>query len=209
MMNDTELGCYVYIFKDPLNNKPFYVGQGTGPRAGNLNGRNPDTTTKIEEIRKEQKKEPIIELYRYGLDKKTAEMYEGLAIDAIGIDNLTNRKHGRKEIIIWPAKPDKSTNQTPDPLNKANITEPAIIIRVNQLYRSGMSDEELYDATRGIWKLGKRRNGARYVFAAFQGIILDVYKIRELYVFSWDKIPGKHDEKLIEFLSKKFGTCSI
>jgi uncharacterized protein len=107
-------------------------------------------------------------------------MYEGLAIDLIGVENLTNINRGpRKPPILWPTKSDKSTNQTPDPINKANITEPSIIIRVNQLYRSGMSDEELYDVTRGIWKIGIRRNGARYAFAAFRGIILDVYKIKE------------------------------
>jgi uncharacterized protein len=178
MMEDTDLGCYVYIFRNPEDNKPFYIGKGTGPRGGNLNGRNPDTTAKIEEIRKVQKKEPIIELLRYGLDEETAFMYEGLAIDVMGVENLTNRKGGRKETIKWPTKPDKSNRQPPDPINEANITEPSIIIRPNQLYHSGMSDEELYDATRGIWKLGERRKKARYVFAVFQGIILDVYKIK-------------------------------
>jgi hypothetical protein len=178
-MDDTELGCYVYIFRDPLDNKPFYVGQGTGLRGGNLNGRNPDTTAKIEAIRKTQK-DPIIELIRYSLDKKTAEMYEGLAIDVIGIDNLTNRKGGRRDTpIIWPKKPDKSTRQIPDPINEANIIEPSIIIRVNQLYRSGMSYEELYDVTRGIWPMSEKREKAKYAFAAFQGIILDVYKIKD------------------------------
>lgn len=159
-MDDTDLGCYVYIFRNPKDNKPFYIGKGKGPRGGNLNGRNPDTTAKIEEIRREQKKEPVIELLRYGLDEKTAFMYEGLAIDVMGVENLTNRKGGRKEAIKWPTKPDKSNRQLPDPINEANITEPSIIIRPNQLYHSGMSDEELYDATRGIWKLGERRKKA-------------------------------------------------
>jgi uncharacterized protein len=179
MMDDTTLGCYVYIFRNPEDNKPFYIGKGTGPRGGNLNGRNPDTTAKIEEIRKTQKTEPIIELLRYGLDKNTAEMYEGLAIDVIGVEHLTNRKSGRKEIIKWPTKPDKSTRQQPDPINEANIIEPSIIIRVNQLYRSGMSYEELYDVTRGIWPMSEKREKAKYAFAAFQGIILDVYKIKD------------------------------
>lgn len=178
MMKDTELGCYVYIFRNPEDNKPFYIGKGTGPRGGNLNGRNPDTTAKIEEIRKTQKTEPIIELLRHGLDEKTALMYEELAIDVIGVENLTNMKGGRRDPIKWPKKPDRSTRQIPDPINEANIMEPSIIIRPNQLYHSGMSDEELYDATRGIWKLGERRKGAKYVFAVFQGIILDVYKIK-------------------------------
>jgi hypothetical protein len=48
----------------------------------------------IDKIRSEGK-EPIIEILRDGLDNETAEMYEGVAIDVIGIDNLTNLKVGR------------------------------------------------------------------------------------------------------------------
>jgi len=173
MMNDIELGYYVYLFRNPEDNKVFYVGKGTGPRAMNLNGRNQNTIAKIEEIRKTQNTDPIIELLRYGLDEKTALMYEGLAIDAIGIDNLTNINNGQRDTpIIWPSKPDKSTRQLPDPVNEAKIIEPSIIIRVNQLYRSGMSRGELYDITRGIWPMSERRERAHYAFAAFQGPFL-------------------------------------
>jgi hypothetical protein len=42
-----------------------------------------------------------------------------------------------------------------------------------------MSREELYDITRGIWPMSERRKKARYAFAAFQGIVLDVYKIKD------------------------------
>jgi hypothetical protein len=179
-MNDIDLGYYVYLFRNPEDNKIFYVGKGTGPRAGNLNCRNPDTLAMIEGIRKTQKKDPIVELLRYGLDEKMALMYEGLAIDVIGIENLTNMNNGQRDSpIIWPSKPDKSTRQLPDPINEAKIIEPSIIIRVNQLYRSGMSHEELYDVTRGIWPMSEKREKAKYAFAAFQGIILDVFKIKD------------------------------
>jgi hypothetical protein len=36
---------------------------------------------------------------------------------------------------------------------------------------------ELYEATRGTWKLGKRRKGARYAFAVFEGVVREVYEI--------------------------------
>jgi hypothetical protein len=182
MMNDTDLGYYVYLFRNPEDNRIFYVGKGTGPRAINLNGRNQKTIAQIEEIRKKQRTDPIIELLRYGLDEKTALMYEGLAIDVIGIENLTNINNGQRDTpITWPSKPDKSTRQLPDPINEAKIIEPSIIIRVNQLYRSGMNREELYEITRGIWPMSERRKKAEYAFAAFQGIILDVYKIKDWY----------------------------
>ena len=35
------------------------------------------------------------------------------------------------------------------------IDEPAMLIRINKLYRPGMTVEALYEATRGIWTCGK------------------------------------------------------
>jgi hypothetical protein len=57
------------------------------------------------------------------------------------------------------------------------ITEPAMLIRFNKLYRPGMTGEALYEATRGIWKCGIRRELARYGFAVFKGVVREVYEI--------------------------------
>jgi hypothetical protein len=60
---------------------------------------------------------------------------------------------------------------------QVKIAEPAILIRVNRLYRPEMTAEELYEATRGVWKLGPRRNAARYAFAVYQTVVRQVYEI--------------------------------
>lgn len=60
---------------------------------------------------------------------------------------------------------------------KANIREPAILIRINKLYRYGMSDVELYDATRSAWRLGARREEARYAVAVYEGVVREIYRI--------------------------------
>lgn len=44
-----------------------------------------------------------------------------------------------------------------------------------------MADREPYEATRGIWVLGRRREKAIYAFAVFEGIIQEVYEISEWY----------------------------
>lgn len=44
------------------------------------------------------------------------------------------------------------------------IQEKAILIRISQLYHKSMSPQELYEATRGVWKVGPRRNEAEFVF---------------------------------------------
>ncbi|MBK8232361.1 MAG: hypothetical protein IPK72_17695 [Candidatus Eisenbacteria bacterium] len=60
----------------------------------------------------------------------------------------------------------------------ANIQHPVILVRLNRLFREGMSSVALYEATRGVWKLGKRREGARYALAVYRGLVREVYEIR-------------------------------
>ena len=62
---------------------------------------------------------------------------------------------------------------------RVRIREPAILIRINELYRGGMNETELYDATRGIWKVGEERVKAKYAFAVFEGVIREVYEISQ------------------------------
>jgi len=57
------------------------------------------------------------------------------------------------------------------------VTEPAILIRINRLFRPDMTPEELYDATRSSWKVGPRRDGAEFAFAIYKGIVREVYSI--------------------------------
>jgi hypothetical protein len=171
-----RLNYYVYLYIDPRDDKIFYVGEGTGNRA--LSHLYDQTESKkVEKIREiiETGDKPRIEILRYGLSQRMALNVEAAVIDVIGIDNLTNEKrgtdteHGRMgleliEAIIDPIEDD--------------IKEHVILIRVNQLYRYGMSDQELYDATRGIWDMADRKYNADYAFSVFMGIVMDVYKIK-------------------------------
>jgi hypothetical protein len=59
----------------------------------------------------------------------------------------------------------------------ASITEPALLLTLNRLYRDDMSPEELYEATRGFWRVGIRREDARLALAVYQGIVREVYRI--------------------------------
>lgn len=58
------------------------------------------------------------------------------------------------------------------------IDEPAMLIRISQLWDPGMSENELYDATRGHWRVGARRERARLALAVAQGVVREVYSIR-------------------------------
>lgn len=57
------------------------------------------------------------------------------------------------------------------------IADPCLIIRINRLYREGIAPAELYEATRGWWKVGPRREKAEYALAVFQGVVKAVYEI--------------------------------
>ena len=65
----------------------------------------------------------------------------------------------------------------PADLQPATIDDAVILIRIPALYRPGMSDTELYEATRAAWVIGARRDCADYAFAVVQGVVVEVYAI--------------------------------
>lgn len=71
------------------------------------------------------------------------------------------------------------------------ISEPALLLRINQRYHEKITDDELYEITRGEWVVGMRRNHARYAFAVYKGIVLQVYKIEGWFPYS-GKTPSTY-----------------
>ena len=62
------------------------------------------------------------------------------------------------------------------------ILEPSILIRINRAFRYSLSEMELYDFTRGQWRLNpERARLAKYAFAIYEGIIQEVYEILNWY----------------------------
>ena len=170
------LKSYVYLYSDPKNGRPFYVGKGKGNRAfAHLK----DTSEKEKALRikaiRDRGRQPQIDLLCYGLPNTTASLVEAAAIALLGRPPLVNLVGGeftmgfgrvsvRELILTKSARP-------------VRVKEDAILIRINQLYRSNMDARELYDATRGVWKLGLRRYKAKYAMAVYQGIVREVYEI--------------------------------
>ena len=64
---------------------------------------------------------------------------------------------------------------------EVQVTDPTMMIRINNLFRYGMSPIELYDATRSSWKVGAQRESAKFAFAVFEGVVQEVYTIRGWY----------------------------
>ena len=175
-----QLGHYVYLYIDPITDELFYIGKGVGNRAfQHLSETNEsEKVARIQEIRR-QGKEPRIEILRYGLTETEAALVEASVIDLLGTELLTNKVRGYHSRSFGRVSADEIiTTFTAQPVE---INHNVILIIINRLYRSTMSTEELYEATRGIWKVGRRRERADYAFAIYQGIVREVYRIQRWY----------------------------
>jgi len=77
-------------------------------------------------------------------------------------------------VAIEGAAPDGRTNEGEA---EVRIDDPSILIRIARLWDPAMTPEQLYDATRGHWKVGSRRDHAKLAMAIADGIIREVYVI--------------------------------
>lgn len=174
-----QLGFYVYLYVDPRNRLPFYVGKGCRTRVlAHLKDRSEKRKNQIiAEIRREGL-EPILEILVHGLSNADEALrIEAVAMELLDRTTLANQisgisrgKVGRMRlsdvISFYDAAP-------------VEINDAVILIRINKLFRFSMSELELYEATRGIWKLGKKSENAKYAFAVYEGVVREVYQINK------------------------------
>lgn len=189
-----NLKYYVYLYSDPETNEIFYVGKGKGNRVfSHLKEQNNNDKVRFIEKLKEKGLEPKIEILVHGLeDEETALRVESSVIDLIEIGKLTNINSGYKSSSFGRM----NIKQINSLYNKQSIsiTEPSILIRINQAFRYSMTDKELYDYTRGFWKMNiENANKIKYAFAVYQGIIQEVYEIE-----NWFKAGATNTVRKIE-----------
>lgn len=201
-----ELGYYVYLYINPVDDKVFYVGKGKGNRVlDHLKDESESNKVQLIKELRSQGYEPRIEILIHGLhDEDTAFRIEAAVIDLLGINDLTNSVRGWRS--GYYGRMDLAQLISLYERDPAKIEDPVILIRVNQLYHYGMADVELYDATRGIWRVGENRNKAKYAFAVYEGIVREVYEIKQWLpagsTFSTRDPHGVYDSERWEFVGK-------
>jgi len=178
------------LYVNPIDGKVFYVGKGKNGRAlAHLRADERKAIAKVIRRIRSAGSEPQIEILAHNLG--TAEMalkVEAAAIDLLGVPNLANHVRGHGTAYGRLPLQEAVAHYTKRP---ANVREPAILIRINKLYRYGMSDVELYDATRSAWKLGPRRAHAQYAFAVYEGVVREVYRITGWFP-AWSTFNVRH-----------------
>lgn len=62
---------------------------------------------------------------------------------------------------------------------EAEVLHNVLLLRINKLFREGMSTNKLYEVTRGAWKANsKRRDKVEYALAVYKYTVREVYKIK-------------------------------
>lgn len=177
-----RLGWYVYLYIDPRSSPPsvFYVGKGKGSRI--VHHMHEEGEARKHRILRELRAcglGPRIDLLAYQLPSdEIACRIEAAALDLLGLDQLANAVRGLGSLEMGRIALSEAVAQYG--AQPVELSDPAIAFGINRLFRPHMSAEELYEATRGVWRAnGKRRDAAKYAFAVFRGVVREVYEIAE------------------------------
>ena len=175
------LGHYVYRLEDPRTNQPFYIGKGQGERvlqhewaALAQAGEIPSAKLKIIKAIRDAGHSVRLVIHRHGMDDTTAFHVEAALIDAFpGLSNIVlghNADHG-------PADLEDLIDRYGAP--PAEISFPAIVIKIEREWDSKLTKEQLYERTRRYWTCtpANRNPPPQYAIAVARGLIREIYLI--------------------------------
>ena len=188
-----KIKYYVYLLSDPISGEIFYVGKGKGNRVFSHLKDNSDNqkSRKIQDL-KSKGLEPKIEFLVHGVDDEiTIKKIEASIIDLIGKNKLTNIVGGYESSDF--GRMDLAQIRGKYSSQKAEIKENVMLIKLSKTFRYNMDPRDLYDNTRGVWKVAEhRRKEVDYAFAVYDGIIQETYKILQWFE-AWSTFNNRED----------------
>lgn len=172
----SKLRYYVYLLIDPRTRRPFYVGKGYRRRVlDHFASQQRSRKARIINSLNRQKLTPSIDILTHGLsDESMAYRVESAVIDVLSRDGLANKVRGKQSRVYGRMTLRQVIGRY---AKRVQISHPCVLIRINRLFRHDMSEQELYEATRGIWRIGDRRNTVHYAMAVYEGVVREVYQI--------------------------------
>jgi len=194
-----KLRYYVYALSDPRSGKIFYVGKGVGDRVYQhaalarvvdpAEGRRGLKLATIKEIHS-ARRDVDVEIIRHGLPDEEAYTVEAAVIDALRLagHDLANLVAGKARGMGWRPLDDLRAAYAA-PRVRIGPDHRLVLIRINRRYRHGMTDDELYTATREWWKVSPR-HAPDYALAVFDGVVRAAYTIdRSVGRNGWEAAP--------------------
>lgn len=170
---------YVYALCETTDNKrkPFYIGKGVGDRCLHHLKDNRDSQ-KVKLIRSLMAQNRLgIDILRHGISNDaTAKLIEATCIDLLGIGELAN-KVGGSGSAMGRATIEEVHNLQSGEVVDIDPLHSGLAFLLNKTYKSGMSDLELLEATRGVWSKPPRDESIKFAYATYGGLIKEVYQI--------------------------------
>jgi hypothetical protein len=170
---------YVYALCELDGDKriPFYIGKGKSDRClQHLNEvDSSDKTLRIQELISVNRLG--IDILRHGLETdKLAKTIEATCIDLLGVGELTNKVRGSGSDMGRISIEEIHNLQSGEVVDILS-EHTGLAFLLNSTYKSGMSELELFEATRGVWRNIPRDDSIKYAFATYGGLIKEVYEI--------------------------------
>lgn len=170
---------YVYALCEINDEKkiPFYIGKGKGSRClQHLTEEG--SSDKNEIIRKLLKSNKLeIDILRHGIkNEQTAKLIEATCIDLLGKGELSNKVRG-SDSSMGRITIDELYHLHSGETVKVDPKHSGLAFLLNKTYKSGMSELELFEATRGVWYQVPRDEKFKFAYATYGGLIKEVYEI--------------------------------
>lgn len=213
-----KLKYYVYKLIDPRNGQVFYVGKGNGNRVfehmkcsikyyDGIKEKTDDDPYKFRRINEilDEGLEVIHIIQRWHLTEEEALAVEAALIDEYqGLTNIQNGHHAEYGITNAESLERKYGKAYEEPIDFKYI-----IIKVKKSRLDELVNEfpltNRYEATRYAWKITPRDvQEYPYVFSVTDGIVKEVYKIKEWYFVEELKRYAFNGEIAESYIHKRF-----
>lgn len=179
-----SIGYYVYALCEQHDDKciPFYIGKGKNDRCLQHLTEKGDTEKHKKIAYLLEHNRLSIDILRHGISTdNVAKLIESTCIDLLGVGELSNRVRG-SGTLMGRATLEEIYNLQSGEVVTVDSEDKGLAFLLNSTYKSGMSELELFEATRGIWRNVPRDESIQYAYATYGGLVKEVYQIH-----SWVK----------------------